>query len=253
MRGDRRLAAVFVAAMAAAGCDMIYAPTSPSRAWVTFESARFTIYARPGSFAETNAAAFADVLEDQYAFTVSRLGIAEGARVAMFLYNHGGELDPPLPNARAGVAFPETNAVHAVAFAPHDNDLNALLTHEANHVIISNGLGRPGTSFMNEGLASALTSERYGEFGPTFLQRWARSNPQRLIRLADLIDDAKWSSNSNDGYRTSAAFLAFLLDRYGAERLRQIYYARSGELSTRMREVYGKSLEALEAEWLAGS
>ena len=251
MRVDVRVMLV-AAALAAAGCDMIYAPTSPSKDWVVaFESSRFTFYARPDSFAAANAAAFADVLEDQYTHTVAKLAIAHGGRISVFMYNHGNELEPPLPNARAGVAFPETNAVHAVAFAPHDNDLNSLLTHEANHVIVSNGLGRAGTSFMNEGLASALTSERYGEFGPTALHRWVRNNRSRVIHIATLADDSQWSSNSNDGYRSSASFLAFLLDRYGAERLKQIYYAGSDDIAGRMQAVYGKTMEALEAEWLA--
>ena len=250
MRVDRRAVVLF--AVLAAGCDMIYAPTSPSTDWVVaFESPRFTLYARPGSFAEASAPAFADVLEDQYNYTVAKLAIAHGGRISMFLYNHGNELEPPLPNARAGVAFPETNAVHAVAFAPHDDNLNSLLTHEANHVIVSNGLGRAGTSFMNEGLASALTSERYGEFGATALHRWVRANRSRVIRIATLADDSQWSSNSNDGYRSSASFLAFLLDRYGAERLKQIYHAGSSDMAARMQAVYGKSMEALEAEWLA--
>lgn len=248
---DRR-AVVLLAVLAAAGCEMIYAPTAPSTDWVVaFESPRFTLYARPASFAAGSAAAFADVLEDQYTYTVTKLAIPHGGRISMFLYNHGNELEPPLPNARAGVAFPETNAVHAVAFSPHDNDLNSLLTHEANHVIVANGLGRAGTSFMNEGLASALTSERYGEFGPTALHRWVRNNRSRVIRIATLSDDSQWSSNSNDGYRSSASFLAFLLDRYGAERLKQIYHARSDDIAGRMQAVYGKTMEALEAEWLA--
>ena len=250
MRAERRIA-LLLWALATAGCETIYAPTSPSKEWVTSESPRFTVHARPGSFAAATAGAFTEVLEDQYTHTVSALAIAQSGRISMFLYNSGSELDPPLPNGRSGVAFPETNAVHAVAFAPHDNDLNALLTHEANHVIVMNGLGRAGTSFMNEGLASALISERYGEFGPTFLHRWARNNRSRVVRIATLADDSQWNSYSNDGYRSSASFLAFLLERYGAERLKQIYHARSDVMAARMQAVYGKSMEALEAEWLA--
>ena len=59
---------------------------------------------------------------------------------------------------------------------------------------------------MNEGLASALVSERFGEIGPTFLHRWVRNNPGRVMALADLIDDAKWNSNSGDGYRSTFRF-----------------------------------------------
>lgn len=125
------------------------------------------------------------------------------------------------------------------------------MLHEANHVIMQNALGRPGTSFVNEGLASAVMSERYGPIGRTFLYGWTFRNRSQVPRLADLIDDAKWSSSSDMGYKTSASFLAFLLDRDGPERLRQLYYARSADFAARLLEIYGRSVESLEQEWLA--
>lgn len=231
------------------GCEAVYGPTSPSEEWTAFESPRYILNARPGSFCESQAAALAEILEEQYSHTVRALQIEMGGRIAMFLYSSGGELHPPLPSARAGVAFPETNAVHAVCFAPLDNDLRAMLTHEANHVIIQNGLGRAGTSFMNEGLASALVSERFGDIGPASLHRWVRNNPNRVMAIADLVDDKKWNSNSNEGYRSSASFLAFLIEHYGAAHLKLVYHARSSQLPARIREVYGMPLEGLEAEW----
>jgi len=251
MRASARAAGVLAGLLLSGGCEFVYGPTSPSPGveWAVFESSRYVLNVRPGSFCESQAAALAEVLEEQYAHTVGALQIDMGGRIAMFLYNAGGELDPPLPTARAGVAFPETNAVHAVCFAPLDNDLRGLLAHEANHVIIQNGLGRAGTSFMNEGLASALVSERFGEIGPTFLHRWVHNNPNRVMAIGDLADDAKWNSSSNEGYRSSASFLAFLLERYGAARLKLVYHARSSQLPARMQEVYGRPLEALEAEW----
>jgi hypothetical protein len=250
MGGNARAAAMVVL-LACAGCETIYGPTSPSTNWATFDSPRYTLNTRPGSFCESHAAALAEVLEHQYTHTVNILQIEPGARISMFLYNSGTELKPPLSSPRSGVAFPETNAVHAVCVAPFDDDLRALLAHEANHVIIQNGLGRAGTSFMNEGLASALRSESLGDIGPAVLHRWVRNNPARVVPLAELVDDAKWNSNSNDRYGSSASFLAFLIERYGAARLKLLYPAGSSQLPARMREVYGAPLAALEAEWHA--
>jgi hypothetical protein len=169
----------------------------------------------------------------------------------MFLYNSRQEVTPVLPSDRSGVAFPETNAVHAVCVAPLDDNLKSLLLHEANHVVMQNALGRAGTSFVNEGLASAVMSERYGVIGRTFLYGWTDRNRAQVARLADLIDDAKWSSSSDVGYKSSASFLAFLLDRNGPALLRQLYYARSSDFAARLLEVYGRPLEALEQEWLS--
>ena len=250
MRADRRAATVLALVLGVAGCDVMYGPTAPSAEWSARESSHYVLHAKPGSFAEANAAALLEVLEQQYLHTSGQLGLGDGPRIAMFLYERGDALDPPLPNARAGVAFPDTNAVHAVAFAPLDNDLRALLAHEANHVIIQNGLGRAGTAMMNEGLASALVTEAFGPIGKTSLYQWTRANRARLPRIADLIDDGKWDSNSEAGYKASASFLAFLLDRYGATALRRLYYALPAAFPSRAAEVYGRPLEALEAEWL---
>ena len=249
MRASTRAAGAALVVLLNSGCENVYGPAAPSVDWAVFESPRYTLNVRPGSFCESQAAALAEVLEDQYTHAVTTLQIQAGGRIAMFLYNSAAEVEPSLSSPRSGVAFPETNAAHAVCTAPFDNDLRALLTHEANHVIIQNGLGRAGTSFMNEGLASALVSERFGEIGPTFLHRWVRHNPGRVMALADLIDDAKWNSNSGDGYRSSASFLAFLIERHGAARLKLVYHARSAQLAARMHEVYGVPLQALEAEW----
>ena len=249
MRASVTVAVAMAAMSTVSACETVYGPTSPSADWTMVESSRFSLNTRPGSFCESQSAALTELLEEQYTHTVAMLQLEGGARISMFLYNSGAELTPSLPSARSGVAFPETNAVHAVCVAPLDNDLRALLTHEANHVIVQNGLGRAGTSFMNEGLASALVSERFGEIGPTFLHRWAHNNPGRVISVTDLIDDTKWNSNSSDGYRSSASFLAFLIARYGAARLKLVYHARSSQLPARMHETYGAPLQSLEAEW----
>jgi hypothetical protein len=167
----------------------------------------------------------------------------------MFLYPDGREMDPPLQPS-SGVAFPETNAVHAVCAPPNDGNLWSLLSHEANHVVVQNALGRSGTSFMNEGLASALVREREFGMGAAGAHQWVRTNRARVPRLADLSDDEKWNG-SQEFYRSSASFLAFLIERYGAAALKQVYHARSPEFARRAHEIYGKPLETLEAEWLA--
>lgn len=246
-----RASAGLIVLLLGTGCEAVYRPTAPSADWIAYDSSRYTLYARPGSFCGGEAAQLVDVLEDQYTHATGILGLTPGGRISMFLYNNGNEVNPPLGGPRSGVAFPETNAVHAVCTPPNDGGLWSLLSHEANHVIMQNGLGRAGTNFMNEGLASALVSDARAPIGPTFARGWARANRTRLPRIPDLADDGKWSSSSNDGYNTAAAFLGYLLDRYGAERLKQIYHAHSSDIGGRVQEIYGKSLDALEAEWLS--
>ena len=67
---------------------------------------------------------------------------------------------------------------------PVDATLFVLLSHEMNHVIQQNGIGRPGTSFMGEGLPSAVLSERYHSFGKTYLYSWTARNDAQIPSLA---------------------------------------------------------------------
>lgn len=246
-----RLAGPIALAVTLPACEAVYGPTSPSTDWATYESPRFVMYTKPGSFCESNIVALTAALEVQYVHAVNQLAMEMGGRISMFMYNSGSEADPPLGGTRSGVAFPETNAVHMVCSPPFDDGLKALAAHEANHVIMQNGLGRAGTSFMNEGLATALVSTSFGYVGPAYAHDWARRNRSRVLRLATIVDDSKWDSNSQDGYNSSASFLAYLLEHYGPVMLKQIYYTRSADMAARMAAVYGKSMEALEAEWLS--
>ena len=249
MRVSLRQVPAIVALLASAGCEAVYSPTAPSQNWASYESARFTLYTRPGSFCASQAASLAQVLEDQYTHATAMLQIPVGGKISMFLYPDGREMDPPLTPS-SGVAFPETNAVHATCDGPNGRSLWSLLSHEANHVIMQNALGRAGTSFMNEGLASALVLERTELMGPGWANYWVRNNRSRVAPVADLADDSKWHSG-NDRYDASASFLYFLLQRNGAAALKQVYHVRSADFASRVQEVYGKPLEALEAEWLA--
>jgi hypothetical protein len=243
-----------VVLLAVTACDPILGPTPPDTNWRIREGGRFVFYVRPGSFAEQNVPTFDSVLNDQFVTTVSRLDLRYQGRITMFLHDSGADagFSNDLGNGdHSGVAYPETETVKVAAVAPLDGNLFALLSHEANHVIIRNGLGRPGTSFVNEGLPSAVLSERFHALGPTFYYRWTAAQRQ-LPRLADLVDDEKWADQpQNVAYNTSASFLAYLLQTYGRGPLRVIYYPSSAAFPQKFREAYGKALEEVESEWLA--
>ena len=244
------LATIAALARAGAACDSILGPTTPDANWNVRDTTRFTFHVRPGSFAEQNVSTLGAVLEDQYDVTLSTLGLQYSGRIYTFLYDSASDGD--LPSDHSGVAYPATATLRAVCVPPLDGNLFGLLSHEANHVILRNGLGRPGTSFVNEGLASAVLSERFGAFGPSFLYAWTRINADAIPPLAELADDDKWSGFPQDvAYNASASLLAYLIETSGPDRLRQLYYARSDAFAPRFQEIYGRSLETAEAEWKA--
>ncbi|HSW27948.1 MAG TPA: hypothetical protein VLH75_00525 [Longimicrobiales bacterium] len=230
------------------GCDAVLGPTAGDNNWRSYDSAHFSLFVRPGSFAEANRARLAEVLDDQYATTLDRLGITYAGRISAFLYTSAA--DAALECQRCGMGYPATEALRATCMAPLDGNLFYLLSHEANHVIQWNAMGRPGTYFMSEGLASAVMSTRFHEVGNEFNWAWTASHASAIPPLSVLIDDSKWSG-SDVAYKASASFVAYLIDLAGPEPIRQLYPVKSPDFAQRVNTLYGRSLEDLERDWRA--
>lgn len=238
-----------------AGCNSIYGPTPIDDNWRTRSIGHFSFYFRPDSFAEQSLPVLGEVLGDQFTTTVTRLDLRYQGHITVFLHNSGADAgfgaDGDGGN-HSGVAYPDTETVKTVCVPPLDGNLFGLLSHEANHVIIRNGLGRAGTTFINEGLASAVLSERFHAQGRTFYHRWVADHRAQLPRLRDLIDDGKWNNYPQQtAYNASASFLAFVMEAYGVAPLKTVYYAASTPFVADFLRAFGKSLDTVEAEWLS--
>jgi hypothetical protein len=232
----------------ASGCNAMLGPTEVDKNWHTFDSAHFTLHVRPGSFAETNQVRLGEVLDDQYQWSQTVLGVTYAGRILAFLYDSGS--DAGLQSDYSGVAYPSTEAMRATCVPPIDGNLFGLLQHEANHVIQKNTMGRPGTSFMNEGLAGAVKSTRFHDYGAAFLYDWTAAHLSVIPPLADLVDDEKWNG-SDVAYKSSASFLAYLIERTGAGSIRSLYQVPSKDFDRRITEIAGAPLDTLDREWRA--
>jgi hypothetical protein len=242
-------------ALTLVACNPLYGPTPTDDNWRTRSIGHFTYYVRPDSFAESVLTPLSEVLDDQFSTTVTRLNLRYQGHITMFLHNSGADAgfsgDGDGGN-HSGVAYPDTETVKSVCVPPLDGNEFSLLSHEANHVILYNGLGRPGTTLLNEGLASAVISERFHSNGPSFYHRWAAERRAQLPRVSDLADDEKWKNYPQQmAYNAGASFLAFVIQTYGSAPLRAVYYSSSSEFPSAFRTAYGKSLEQVETEWLA--
>jgi len=243
-----RFAALAAFLVLGTGCEQFLGPTGPDSNWRTYDSAHFALFVRPGSFAEQNAARIAELLEDQYVVTLTSLDLRYAGRVSGFLYNSSA--DANLMSDHAGVGYPDIETFRAVCVPPLDGNLSMLVSHEANHVIQQAALGRPGTSFVGEGLASAVLSEHHYALGKTYLYAWTSSHASQIPPLASLVDDGKWNDFPLDvAYNASASFLAYLLETSGIQRLRQLYYASSADFARTFQEIYGRPLDEAERAW----
>ena len=157
-----------------------------------------------------------------------------------------------MESERTGKAYPETESVRATAGPPLDDNLFSLLSHEVNHVIEQNALGRPGTAFLGEGLASAVISERFHLLGKTYLHNWSASHDSEIPALSNLTDDDQWDRfNQQMTYAASASFLAYLLEVNGPAKLKQLHQVTSAHFQERFQQIYGRSLAEAEREWRA--
>jgi hypothetical protein len=244
---------VLIAALAWAGsgCHPILGPSAidTDTNWKVIDSSHFAFYVRPGSYAEQNIATLVAVLEDQYAFVLSELDIRYAGRVSLFLYTSAADADDE--SERSGTGYPDTEAARAIVSPPLETTFG-LLAHESNHVILQNGIGPPATSFMNEGMASAIMSERYHPGGKSFLYPWTARNDARIPPITDLVDDSKWDDTlSQVAYNASASFLAYTLDLGGPDRLKQLVPVRSSDFAARFQQLFGKPLDQADREWRA--
>jgi hypothetical protein len=240
---------VLAAALASQGCHQILGPSALDKNWKVFETPHFIFNVRPGSFAEQNVTRLGEVLEDQYAFELSALDIRYAGRVSLFLFESAA--DSGDTSERSGTAYPETGAARAIVSPPLETTFG-LVSHESNHVIQHNALGPPATSFINEGLASAIMSERFHPGGKSFLYPWTARNATQIPDLSLLVDDGTWGDyDSQVAYNASASFLAYILDEGGPARLKQLQRVRSSDFEARFQQVYGRSFDQAERDWRA--
>lgn len=252
MAAERRLVHLLspLLLLVLSSCNQVLGPTRPDTNWRVHQTTHFALHARPGSFADENAARLGEILDEHYDRTRTVLGLAYDGRISAFLYDGWDDANPDMPSSRSGVGYPETEAVEVVCVPPLDGNLAGLLTHEANHVIMGRGIGRAGTSMMNEGMASAIMSPAHYPVLATAVHGWAREHRSELLSIAALSDDSRWEDFPEQfSYKSGASFALFLLERYGAASIRELYTVPSSAFGRRVNEIYGRSLEQLEADW----
>ncbi len=186
--------------------------------------------------------------EFQLADVARALGIAPPARVTAYVYRSADEKRRLVGAAGTEYAKPWLAELHLVdAPLPHP-----LLRHELVHVVgaaIAGGpLGVPAragvlvSAGLVEGLAAALETPR---------GRWTVHEWSRAARDLGLLPDVAatfgpagfYAQPPARAYTAAGSFVAFLLERHGAERVRTAY--RTGDVAAAV----GAPLRTLADEW----
>ncbi len=207
---------------------------------------------------QVDAAAAADLAaahEAEYDWVRRRLGLeadAERPRIRSYIYPNP-DTKGRLTGARTTSVTPvwlDTPQVHLLR-----DRVSQSLGHELAHVV-SRPYGLPGLKAswapgLIEGWAVALEPPSPGP-PPDDLVRTAAQSDTTTTLAAEAGAVAQrlspwgfWTSRGPVSYATMGSFVRYLLDQYGAARLRRVY--AWGNFET----VYGRSLGTLANEWAA--
>jgi len=242
-----RLAVFCLVLLITASCKNIFGPKNFEKDlnWNIRERQHFIFYVRSNSFAEQNIDTLIQILESHYAYVLNTLELNYSGIISVYIYNSPEDIGTEYCG---GSAYPRTETVKVVC-SPICGGVSTAAPHEIVHVIAKNALGEPGTFFLNEGLAVALEETRLG----MHLHDWTKKfiEEKRLPSLNTLIDNSRWFDIAYEiSYPVSGSFVNYLINMYGAYNIKELFYrANSSNFLKEFQDIYGKSLEGVEAEW----
>ena len=246
------VAAAVVLLQAAACGSSSDTPSGPSASPLPLaaESSNFRYYYSPGETVQTERQ------EAFHAWAVARLGVTMPQRIDYRKYTSRNDM-----GARTGQY--NTNAYAE----PGLFTLHTLWTwdnHETVHIYTA-PIGRP-SDFFNEGIAVAFqTDPMTGDFEPRFNGEQIHAAARRYRQLGQLVlplsrvvttTGFRAVSDSVLSYREAGSFVAFLIDRFGLDRVLAFFRASTrddalGVIETRFQQAFGTALPDAEAAWLA--
>jgi len=248
-----RSVAVAAQVMLAAGCGgSDGTPSSPTAPPLPLagESANFRYYYSPGDTVQVERQ------EAFHAWAVGRLGVAVPRKMGYRKYTSRDDM-----GARTGVGNMNAYAEPAV-FTIHT--LWSWDNHETVHIYTAL-IGRP-SDFFNEGIAVAFQTDPFsGDFEPRFNGEQVHDAARRYRQLGLLVlplsrivstSDFRGISDSTLNYREAGSFVAFLITRFGIDRMVPLFSTSTrddapGTIRMRFEQAFGTTLENAEADWLA--
>lgn len=155
-----------------------------------------------------------------------------------FLVGSGAQMRDLVGVTVDGRSRPAQHAIFSVV-TPDRLDL----THEICHEIASNLWGN-AEHWIEEGFATFAQ-----EGSNVYFNSWDLMKSNSLLPLKDLVSP-EWTTtmySPDITYTQLGGFVKFLHDKYGVDRLKQVWQGGSESIA----QVYGKPLEELEVEWRA--
>lgn len=205
--------------------------------WVSKRTKHFHLYFQKDSEAHRHISALKRSVEADRAHVLSLIGAtAYDPPISAFFLKSGARMKDLVGVEVDGRSRPAQHAVFSVVTPTWLH-----LTHEICHEIASNlwGAAEP---WIEEGLAV------YADEGDNiYYDAWTLLNSGNLIPLEKLVNP-DWLStmySADITYTELGGFVKFLRDRYGTDRVKQLWQAGSRSIP----QVLGKPLAELDREW----
>lgn len=209
--------------------------------WQEAQSARIDFYFESGSPAERDLAMIESNLEESYSHVLQLLG-AERAdfRLQSFIVDSGARMKQLCGHESNGLA------VDSVFLFVYSDSVRAFGPHEPCHVLSQRLWGTPHGIWLTEGLA--VYSED-GWLGHPLHSICKQLRAQgRFVPVTDLFDEKQWIRIPEMvSYPEAGSFIKFLYEKYGVSDVKALWTAGAKGIPS----VFGKSIEQLQAEWLA--
>jgi hypothetical protein len=219
--------------------------------WRTHETVDFWIHYEEGSFAERELGLVARMHEVAMPGILEIIGeSAYPQKIHIFAVETRARMKLLIGHEGNGKAFPAQNMMLCV-FSEKTKGGGA---HELMHVISNHRWGTvPFTdrTWLDEGLACLAEDRCYEQYDKWDKDMHALSkhlrDTDRLVPLEQLTGGFEnWRSLPTEiSYPQAGSFVRFLYERYGREKLKQLWQAPRPDIG----QIYGTSLAELETEW----
>ena len=218
--------------------------------WAVSDSQHFQFYYMPGTAAERDRFEIGSVAEASLAQIRSVLEVELEEQMRIYLV--------PRIFWQGGAAYGDK--VQLISYL--DRNYTAIETwsyfaHEGTHALAQDLLqpkedGGGPDGVLVEGLAVWASD---GHYRREPIDAWAAvvAGSDQYLPLADLRAGSFYDFQHETSYLEGASFVKFLIERYGLDRLKDLYGQATGDVEqdrALVQSLYGKGYDALEAEWL---